>query len=94
MVVALRLGPNAAQSPLPKFFGITLTDLGIGSVVEKICGRDGDIAQPLLALCHQGILNDGLIGLLNELVGKIYNLHIACTDIHEENIVLGVRVGV
>ncbi|MEP2030028.1 MAG: YrbL family protein [Paracoccaceae bacterium] len=93
IATALKLGPKAEESPLPKFFGIAATDLGSGSVIEKIVDQNGNIATTFYVLCKKGIITDHLIGLLNELVGKIYDLHIDCNDIHEGNIVLGYRNG-
>lgn len=91
MKAALKSGPDIAQLPLARSFGIVQTDVGPGVVVEKIQSDDGDLARHLSWMCKRNVLNDAILENLNSFVQKLYAFQIVGRDIHEMNIVYGQR---
>lgn len=89
----LNLGPSIAQSPLARSLGVVQTDLGPGVVVERISGKDGELAVTLRDIIKAGSLTQEIIDDLNVLVRKLYDLQVVAHDIHAGNIVYGYRDG-
>ena len=76
MQLSLRLGPACSTSPLPKCMGVVSTDLGAGILVEKIVDRSGTLARTLYDLCASNEMDRNLLGHLNELVAKLFDMQI------------------
>ena len=91
MVLSLRLGPDCATSPLPKCIGVVSTDLGAGVMVERISDRTGGLARTLYGLCASNEMDRDLLCHLNDLVAKLFDMHIVAPDLHAGNIVFGQR---
>ena len=93
MLLSLRLGPDCATSPLPKCMGVVSTDLGAGVMVERISDRTGGLARTLSDLCASNEMDRDLLCHLNNLVAKLFDMHIVACDLHAANVVFGQRHG-
>ena len=93
MVLSLRLGPDCATSPLPKCMGVVSTDLGAGVMVERISDRTGGLARTLYGLCASNEMDRDRLCHLNNLVARLFDMHIVAPDLHAGNIVFGQRHG-
>ena len=93
MVLSLRLGPDCSASPLPKCLGVVSTDLGAGVMVERISDRTGGLARTLSDLCASNEMDRDRLCHLNNLVSKLFDMHIVAPDLHAGNIVFGQRHG-
>lgn len=91
MKAALKSGTDIAQLPLARCFGIVQTDIGPGILVERIASGDGGLADHLSSLCQQGPLSNELLRELNNFAQSLFRLQIVARDIHESNIVYGLR---
>ncbi|WP_037313861.1 YrbL family protein [Ruegeria halocynthiae] len=91
MKAALKSGTEIARMPLARCFGIVQTDIGPGIVVERIASDDGGLADHLSTLCKQGPLGADLLAALNSFAKNLFRLQIVARDIHESNIVYGLR---
>ncbi|MFY2824349.1 YrbL family protein [Ruegeria sp. MALMAid1280] len=91
MKAALKSGNDIAQLPLARSFGVVQTDVGPGVVVERIQSEDGELAHHLLWMSKQHLLNDEILADLNSFVQKLFQFQVVGRDIHEQNIVYGVR---
>ena len=89
MLLSLRLGPDCATSPLPKCMDVVSTDLGAGVMVERISDRTGGLARTLSDLCASNEMDRDLLCHLNNLVAKLFDMHIVACDLHAANIVFG-----
>lgn len=94
MKAALKSGADIAQLPLARSFGVVQTDVGPGVVVEKIQSEDGELAHHLQQLCKKKTLDDAALQDLNRFVEKLFEYQVVGRDIHEQNIVYGLRDGV
>lgn len=93
MIVATRLGDNGPASPLSKCFGIIATDRGPGVLAERICDASGALAPRLVDLHKRGALDAATLDLLNDFCARLFDMGIIAGDLHERNIVLGLRGG-
>ena len=93
MVLSLGLGPDCSVSPLPKCLGVVSTDLGAGVIVERISDRAGGLARTLSDLCASNEMDLDRLCHLNNLVAKLFDMHIVAPDLHAGNIVFGQRHG-
>ena len=91
MKAALKSGADIAELPLARSFGVVQTDIGPGVVVERIDSGDGQLARHLSGLCKQDRLAQETLGELNSFVDKLFRLQVVGRDIHETNIVYGMR---
>jgi len=91
MKVAMKVGAQIENSPLPRMLGVVQTDRGSGLVVEKILGDENGLARHLNALCQRQSLTEVMLDQLNRFVARIYDLQIVARDIHAKNIVYGQR---
>lgn len=90
---ALKIGLAISESPLARCMGIVQTDLGPGVVIEKISGKDSDVAPTLLSMSKAGQLTKPIIDELNEFSEKLFKLQVVTSDINLGNIVYGQRDG-
>lgn len=91
MKVAMKVGPQIENSPLPRMLGVVQTDRGSGLVVEKIPGDENGLARHLITLCQSRNLTGAMLDQLNRFVARLYDLQIVARDIHAKNIVYGQR---
>lgn len=91
MKAALKCGGDIARLPLARSFGVVQTDVGPGVVVERVQSEDGELAHHLLWMSKRHLLNDETLADLNSFVHKLFELQVVGRDIHEQNIVYGVR---
>jgi hypothetical protein len=91
MKAALKIGGDIAQLPLARSFGVVQTDVGPGVVVERIQSEDGELAHHLLWMSKRHLLNEEIVADLNSFVQKLFQFQVVGRDIHEQNIVYGVR---
>ena len=76
--------------PVPciqQIFGVVETDLGIGLVVEKLCGRDGRLAPTLLSLVKTFGFTQEIRAMFNEFIDAIVSRDIVTSDFNPHNIV-------
>ncbi len=88
---ALKSGEDIAQLPLARSFGVVQTDVGPGVVVERVQSEDSKLAKHLLWMCEQHKLTEEVLVDLNRFVQKLFEYQIVGRDIHEQNIVYGLR---
>lgn len=88
---ALKSGIDISRMPLARSFGVVQTDVGPGVVVERITSEDGELAHDLLSMCRQKLLTDEILEELNVFVHRLFDFQIVGRDIHEKNIVYGLR---
>lgn len=91
MKAALKSGTDIEHLPLARCFGIAQTDIGPAIIVERIETDDGQLAHPLARLCEKGALSEDLLNELNSFAKKLFQLQVVARDIHETNIVYGLR---
>jgi len=91
MKAALKSGRDIAQLPLARSFGVVQTDVGPGIVVERIQSEDRSLASHLLSMCRENGLSEETLSDLNSFVEKLFEYQIVGRDIHEKNIVYGLR---
>ncbi|ABG30676.1 hypothetical protein CEP88_15125 [Roseobacter denitrificans] len=91
LLASLKLGADIENMPISRMLGIVQTDRGVGVVVERIDGLDGDLAQRLNRLCRRGRMDEPVLEALNVFVGRMFDLHIVARDINFSNIVYGTR---
>lgn len=83
---------QSAHSPLhlAEIVGLLHTDLGLGLVVRKVCGPDGQLAPTLAKLIQQGALDEARLQLLETFLEWLQGTWIVVNDLSLKNIVLGV----
>jgi hypothetical protein len=84
----LRATGRADLPFLQRFMGLVETDVGLGMVVGKVCGRDGALAPTLAALVARGGFSPELRALVAELRNDMIHHHVVATDISARNMVL------
>lgn len=73
---------------LPKYYGFTDTDVGIGCVVEKICDLNGQIAPTFKQVCCSNVDLNRLLMLVDELFFALDKHSVFVGDMHTENVVV------
>jgi len=79
-------------SPVVSLYGMAETDLGLGTVSERISRAGETIGPTMRALADQGEL-PGYLEELNDFVARMFGLGIRANDINTLNLVLGERDG-
>ncbi|MEX0348906.1 MAG: YrbL family protein [Paracoccaceae bacterium] len=88
---ALKIGQEIEHTPLARSLGVVQTDLGPGSVFERITSQTGELASPLSSICRDEQLTKEMLRDLNTMVARLFQLQVVARDIHEANIVYGQR---
>jgi hypothetical protein len=70
------------------FAGVVETDIGLGIVVRKVRGRDGNLAPTLAALVTDRGMTAELTALIDALRENVVSKHIVFGDISANNIVV------
>jgi hypothetical protein len=78
---------------LQRLAGIVDTDYGIGVVVEKLVGRDGELAPTLAKVVRGGGVTPELLQKLGQLTDELIKYNIVVGKLHAHNMVLAVRGG-
>lgn len=78
---------------LQRFAGIVDTDYGVGVVVEKLVGRDGELAPTLARLACGGGVTPELLQKLAQFEDELIRYDIVIGKLHAHNMVLAVRGG-
>lgn len=78
---------------LQRHFGIVHTDYGIGTVVEKLTGRNGGLAPTLAELSRSEGATPRLLEKLKEFRRDMLLYGVVVGKLHERNLVLGCRDG-
>lgn len=89
----LRAPPVAGSPPFSRFYGYVETDLGWALSVERITLGNRTLGPTLRELASDGALDQGLVGLLNDLVERIDCWNLRASDLNPKNVVLGEREG-
>jgi hypothetical protein len=76
--------PTAIERP----YGLVETDLGLGLVVEKLCGKNGGVAETLRERLAQNGFTKDLRDKLAELRRTVFELDIILGDLNTGNVVL------
>lgn len=74
---------------LQEIVGLVHTDLGLGMVVRKVCGPDGEPAPSLAWLAGQGALDAARRKLLDCFLDALLASAVVVDDLNPGNIVLG-----
>lgn len=75
---------------MQEIVGLSHTDLGLGLVVRKVCGRDGLPAPSLSRLVRQGTFDDARAALLDRFLETMLDSDIVIDDLNPGNMVLGI----
>jgi hypothetical protein len=78
---------------LQKFGGVIDTDYGVGVVVEKLVGRDGELAPTLAQLVQRDGPTPELLQKLAQCEDELIKYNIVVGKLHAGNLVLAVRGG-
>ena len=81
------------EIPLPIMHGFVQTDIGPASVVEKICGHDGEIAPSIHNMIKNNIHSFIDLQALNRFADDLLKYKIITTDLNTRNVVFGTRNG-
>lgn len=77
--------------PMANFLGFVPTDLGVGSVTEKVGDMNGNIGQSVPAVVHQRELTVEEISALSDFAQRLIALNVRASDLTAKNIVFGHR---
>lgn len=77
---------DGSPLPIPKVIGLTDTDLGLGLVVEKLCGRDGALAPTLRSKLFQDGFLPHYEAMLFDLITAINRHRIVLIEFSPVNI--------
>lgn len=77
--------------PIANFLGFVPTDLGMGSVTEKVGDMDGNIGQSVPAVVQKRDLTGEEIAALSDFAQRLIMLHVRASDLTAKNIVFGHR---
>jgi len=77
------------QVPMARILGVAQTSLGLGLVVEKITGADGNIAPTVADLAAQGKVDAQFFEQLDEFFNDLADAHVVLHDISASNIACG-----
>lgn len=84
--VAAEANATGRDLPIPRIIGLAQTDLGLGLVVEKICGRDGQRAMSLEVKLREAGLTPEIEKMLAHLIAEINRHRIVIGEIKAANI--------
>lgn len=76
-------------SYLQKIVGIAETDLGMGFVVEAVCGRDGNYAPTVAQHIRRGQLSPLTRAKLDQFLDELVASPVIVSDLNTSNVVLG-----
>lgn len=76
---------------LQSLFGIVPTDYGVGVVVEKLKGRDGDLAPSLAQLARSEGDTTRILDKLTQFRNELLHYGIIVGKLHDRNLVLAYR---
>ncbi|SPJ26448.1 YrbL family protein [Palleronia abyssalis] len=79
--------------PIAHQRGVLLTDLGLGVVVQKIRGEDGELAVTVAKLHRRGRVDSDLVTALTRFAGEMSAFHIIGNDLNPHNLVYETRHG-
>lgn len=83
----------AFRPPMTHMFGFANTQLGLGCVTERVTSEQGDLGKTLRALVKEDALCRRHLDLLNNTIGRLYQLDIRASDLTAKNLVFGQRNG-
>jgi hypothetical protein len=78
---------------LQRFAGVVDTDYGVGVIVEKLVGRDGELAPTLAKLARRDGVTPELLQKLAQFEEELIKYNIVVGKLHAHNLVLAVREG-
>jgi len=78
----------ACLAHLQEIVGLQPTDLGLGLVVRKVCGHDGQPAPTLSDLLRQGSLDGSRMELLERFLDALLESEIVINNLSPSNILL------
>lgn len=84
--VVAEANATGGDLPIPRMIGLVQTDLGLGLVVEKICGRDGQRATSLEDKLKETGLTPEIEKMLDGLIAEINRRRIVLGEIKAANI--------
>lgn len=79
--------------PISHLYGQIKTNLGTGSIVEKVSDGHGNLAKTLNNIIDNGNLTDSILTELNEVIGRLFLNNVRVTDLNPNNLVYGYRLG-
>lgn len=79
---------GALPSFLPMMLGFVGTNLGVGMIVERVNGPDGNLAPKLTAYTAKHGLNDALKAEVNAFVDQVIAAEVVAFDLTGRNIVV------
>jgi hypothetical protein len=75
-----------ATLPFARTYGLVQTNEGLGLVVERIAGIDGDLAPTMLELMRQGGFEERHVEALERFIALSRDLHVVFGDLTVNNI--------
>jgi hypothetical protein len=78
---------------LQRFGGLIDTDYGVGVIVEKLVGRDGELAPTLAQVARRDGITPWLMQKLAQFEDELIKYNVVVGKLHAHNLVLAVRDG-
>lgn len=91
--VALHARGPVRDAPIARALGLVETDYGLGFVVEKLCGTDGELAPTLEALVRRDGRADWIVRGLEDWIASVIAHNVIVGDVNLGNFVHGVDRG-
>lgn len=85
--IFLRANSRGDVQSIPRIFGLIDTDLGLGLVVEKIRGPDGELARPLISILRESGLTTDIREKLGSFIDELVRNDVVVNDLSMGNIV-------
>lgn len=85
--IFIRANSQRAVPSIQRVFGLVDTDIGLGLVVEKICGPDGTLASTLKSILRERGLTADIRSKLDAFMNDLIGNDIVVNDMGLENIV-------
>jgi hypothetical protein len=85
--VSVKSNTNRPILSIQRFVGIVDTDLGLGMVVEKVTGRDGEPAPRLVSLLRRDGFTPEIKNMLEVLIEDLNRNHVVLNELRARNIV-------
>ena len=87
-VTSYAVSPHGV-SPLARIVGIEITDMGLGQVVEKVCGADGQLAPTLDAWVRRDGYTPQVAAAMEDFLARLLEHDTIAADLHAWNVVYG-----
>lgn len=89
--VSANITTSGFACPLAHMFGFVTTDMGIGSLTERVVEVDGVLGKTIKNHLQSGTFTAQDVSYLNDTIKRIYANHVRASDLNAGNFVIGHR---